>query len=200
LPHDLQPKLLRVLENGEYQRVGETQTRVSKARIIAATNRDLRQEIKGGRFRADLYHRLIGVHRPRPAMREMGNDRLLLLDHFRQRYADTRHIARHSPSMLQAAERCGLAYAFPGNVRELRNIVIRLTATPCPAQMRPPSKLLAEFDAADRVDRNTRPPKPTMVEPGRSGKQLPAIGTGSFAKQVSLESRRHAGRMGARLH
>ena len=58
LPPDLQPKLLRVLENGEYQRVGETQTRISRARIVTATNRDLRLEIKAGRFRADLYHRL----------------------------------------------------------------------------------------------------------------------------------------------
>jgi transcriptional regulator with GAF, ATPase, and Fis domain len=55
LPLDLQPKLLRVLENGEYQRVGETQTRISKARIITATNRDLRQETRAGRFRADLF-------------------------------------------------------------------------------------------------------------------------------------------------
>src|SRR5690606_6281254 len=58
LPLDLQAKLLRVLENGEYQRVGETQTRVSRARIVAATNRDLRHEVRAGRFRSDLYHRL----------------------------------------------------------------------------------------------------------------------------------------------
>jgi DNA-binding NtrC family response regulator len=58
LPLDLQPKLLRVLENGEFQRVGETQQRVSRARVIAATNRDLRKEVREGRFRADLYHRL----------------------------------------------------------------------------------------------------------------------------------------------
>src|SRR3954465_11686629 len=58
LPLELQAKLLRVLENGEYQRVGETQQRFSKARVIAATNRDLRQEIRKGNFRADLYHRL----------------------------------------------------------------------------------------------------------------------------------------------
>src|SRR6185436_5683045 len=57
LPLELQAKLLRVLENGEYQRVGETQKRVSNARVIAATNRDLRQEVRASRFRADLYHR-----------------------------------------------------------------------------------------------------------------------------------------------
>ena len=58
LPLELQPKLLRVLENGEFKRVGETQARFSNARVIAATNRDLREEVRAGRFRADLYHRL----------------------------------------------------------------------------------------------------------------------------------------------
>jgi len=60
LPADLQAKLLRVLENGEYQRVGETATRVSRARVVTATNRDLREEVRLGRFRSDLYHRLSG--------------------------------------------------------------------------------------------------------------------------------------------
>lgn len=87
LPSELQPKLLRVLENGEYQRVGETQTRTSKARIVAATNRDLRQEIKAGRFRADLYHRLSVFTVSVPPLRDMGRDRLLLLEHFRRLYA-----------------------------------------------------------------------------------------------------------------
>ncbi|MDQ5916395.1 MAG: hypothetical protein QG584_2289 [Pseudomonadota bacterium] len=126
LPLELQAKLLRVLENGEYQRVGETQTRRSQARIIAATNRDLRQEIRSGRFRADLYHRLsvfsIGV----PALRDMAEDRLLLLDHYRLFYAK---LARQPAFDLDAAARnLWLGYPFPGNVRELRNIVIRLTA------------------------------------------------------------------------
>ena len=76
LPVDLQAKLLRVLENGEYQRVGETQTRVSRARIVAATNRDLRQEIRQGRFRADLYHRLSVFSIAVPPLRELGEDRL----------------------------------------------------------------------------------------------------------------------------
>ena len=71
LPLDLQPKLLRVLENGEYQRVGETLRRQSHARIIAATNRDLRTEIREGRFRADLYHRLRFTLQV-PPLRELG--------------------------------------------------------------------------------------------------------------------------------
>ncbi|MBX6393423.1 MAG: sigma-54-dependent Fis family transcriptional regulator, partial [Burkholderiales bacterium] len=87
LPPELQAKLLRVLENGEYQRMGETQRRYSRARIIAATNRDLRQEIRKGRFRADLYHRLSVFTVTVPPLREMDDDKLLLLEHFRAFYA-----------------------------------------------------------------------------------------------------------------
>src|SRR6476659_1846817 len=87
LPAELQPKLLRVLENGEYQRVGETQTRVSRARIVAATNRDLREEVAHGRFRSDLYHRLSVFELVVPPLRELGDDRVKLLDHYRAIYA-----------------------------------------------------------------------------------------------------------------
>src|SRR3954471_24364177 len=87
LPAELQPKLLRVLENGEFQRVGETQTRVSGARIVAATNRDLREEVKRGRFRSDLYHRLSVFELLVPPLRELGEDKLRLLDHYRAIYA-----------------------------------------------------------------------------------------------------------------
>jgi two-component system nitrogen regulation response regulator GlnG len=125
LPLELQAKLLRVLENGEYQRVGETQTRVSRARIVAATNRDLREEVARGRFRSDLYHRLSVFELVVPALRELGEDRLKLLDHYRQLYASK---AGSQPFELDAGARARwLAYPFPGNVRELKNIVIRLT-------------------------------------------------------------------------
>jgi len=125
LPLELQAKLLRVLENGEYQRVGETQTRVSRARVVAATNRDLREEVARGRFRSDLYHRLSVFELVVPALRELGEDRLKLLDHYRALYAAK---AGSQPVELDAAARARwLAYSFPGNVRELKNIVIRLT-------------------------------------------------------------------------
>jgi two-component system nitrogen regulation response regulator GlnG len=125
LPAELQAKLLRVLENGEYQRVGETQTRVSRARIVAATNRDLREEVKQGRFRSDLYHRLSVFALLVPPLREMGDDRTRLLDYYRALYA-----AKNASQAFEfdaAARARWLAYPFPGNVRELKNIVIRLT-------------------------------------------------------------------------
>lgn len=166
LPHDLQPKLLRVLENGEYQRVGETQTRTSQARIIAATNRDLRQEIKAGRFRADLYHRLSVFSVTVPPLREMGNDRLLLLDHFRQRYAAQAHCQAFT--LDAAAEQLWLGYTFPGNVRELRNIVIRLTARRA-GQLVTSEQLIAEFDTSEPVDRNK------SSAPAVASQRLPAL-------------------------
>jgi DNA-binding NtrC family response regulator len=125
LPMDLQPKLLRVLENGEYQRVGETQTRVSRARIVAATNRDLREAVRQGRFRSDLYHRLSVFELDVPPLRDLGEDRLILLDYYRAVYAAKNGSAPFS--FDEGARARWLAYGFPGNVRELRNIVIRLT-------------------------------------------------------------------------
>ena len=107
------------------QRVGETQSRVSNARVIAATNRDMRQEIRNGRFRADLYHRLSVFTVAVPPLRELGDDKRLLLDHFRDFYA--RQAAVKTFDLEPKAMDLWLEYGFPGNVRELRNIVIRLT-------------------------------------------------------------------------
>jgi DNA-binding NtrC family response regulator len=125
LPLNLQSKLLRVLENGEYYRLGETQPRYSEARIIAATNRDLRDEVRAGRFRQDLYHRLSVLNIQVPPLRDRERDCLLLLDHFKQVYA----VNNNAPFELsREAEGALLDYSFPGNVRELRNIAIRLSA------------------------------------------------------------------------
>ena len=125
LPLELQAKLLRVLENGEYQRVGETQSRFSRARVIAATNRDLRQEIKKGTFRADLYHRLSVFTVSVPPLRDMDQDKIMLFDHFSDFYA--RQAGLPPVRLDESALNLWMAYTFPGNVRELRNIVIRLT-------------------------------------------------------------------------
>jgi DNA-binding NtrC family response regulator len=143
LPLEMQAKLLRVLENGEYQRVGETQRRVAHARVVAATNRDLRQEMRQGRFRADLYHRLSVLTVAVPPLRDMGRDRLLLLAHFRAEYAGQAGVAAFE--FDAEAERAWLAYPFPGNVRELRNIVIRLT-TKYAGQRLSAAELEPEFD------------------------------------------------------
>lgn len=143
LPLELQSKLLRVLENGEFQRVGETQSRTSNARVIAATNRDLRQEIKAGRFRVDLYHRLSVFTVQVPSLRDLGDDKRLLLAHFSGLYASQGGV---QPFRLDDnATALWMSYPFPGNVRELRNIVIRLT-TKHAGRLVDRDQLVAELD------------------------------------------------------
>jgi two-component system nitrogen regulation response regulator GlnG len=98
---------------------------VSRARIVAATNRDLREEIREGRFRSDLYHRLSVFTLTVPPLRDLGEDKVRLLDHYRTHYAAKAGAAPFS--LDESAMARWLAYRFPGNVRELKNIVIRLT-------------------------------------------------------------------------
>ena len=143
LPLELQAKLLRVLENGEYQRVGETQQRIARCRVIAATNRDLRREVNKGGFRADLYHRLSVFTLSVPPLRDMEGDKLVLLERFR-------HLAAAQAGTQAFELDAGAAqrwshYDFPGNVRELRNIVIRL-ATKYPGQRLSSAELEPELD------------------------------------------------------
>ena len=151
LPLEMQAKLLRVLENGEYVRVGETQTRKSKARIVAATNRDLRAEVRAGNFRSDLYHRLSVFAVKVPPLRELLDDSLILLEHFNTFYA--RETGQASFKLDDKAKNRWLGYHFPGNVRELRNIIIRLIAKYA-GQIVNELQLAAEFDLsrANEVD------------------------------------------------
>ena len=146
LPLELQAKLLRVLENGEYQRVGETQSRISNARVIAATNRDLRQEVRSGRFRPDLYHRLSVFSISVPPLRELGEDKVGLFEHYSSLYARQSNV---QPFKLDRKSlELWMQYGFPGNVRELRNIVIRLS-TKYPGETINSEQLLGELDWED---------------------------------------------------
>jgi len=141
MAYDLQAKLLRVLESGEFHRIGETHSIKSQARIIAATNKSLQQEVAQGNFRSDLFHRLSILKIHMPPVREREDDSLLLLQHFLQFYADS-----IKPIKLDAqATLSWKAYDFPGNVRELRNIVIRL-CTKYPDQTINNSQLQQEFE------------------------------------------------------
>jgi DNA-binding NtrC family response regulator len=146
LPLELQAKLLRVLENGEYQRIGETQTRKSRARIVAATNRDLRAEVRAGKFRSDLYHRLSVFTVKVPPLRELGEDKHLLREYFTAFYAN--QIAKAAFELDAKALSRWLDYVFPGNVRELRNIVIRLIAKYAGKTVKE-NELIAEFDLTE---------------------------------------------------
>ncbi len=123
-PLALQPKLLRVLENGEFYRLGETRPRIARARVVAATNRNLLEEIRADRFRHDLYHRLSVLTLTVPPLRERGADKLDLLEHFAAMYRES----LPGFTLSEQARARWMDYTFPGNVRELRNIVIRLGA------------------------------------------------------------------------
>ncbi len=149
-PLELQPKLLRVLENGEYYRLGETRARIADARVVAATNRDLLEEIRAGRFRHDLYHRLSVLTIEVPPLRDREGDGVILLEHFRGLYAGK---APHF-KLSEAARERWKSYPFPGNVRELRNIVIRLAAK-YPGQEVGLTELEAELDSQSEVDEQT---------------------------------------------
>ena len=141
LPLELQSKLLRVLETGEFYRVGETRVHYSQARIVTATNKVLSEEVSAGNFRADLYHRLSILHISLPPLRERNDDKLLLLEHFQRLYADT----LSAFSFDEEAGRIWNSYVFPGNVRELRNIVIRL-GTKYPDAVVTPEQLNDELE------------------------------------------------------
>ena len=145
LPLDLQAKLLRVLENGEYYRLGETQPRHSSARVLAATNKDIFAAIRNGEFREDLYHRL-GVLTVRvPSLNERNGDKHDLLLYFMQLVAEE----VTSFKLDDEALRLWNDYTFPGNVRELRNIIIRLSAK-YPGQTIKPEVLKREMSGLQR--------------------------------------------------
>jgi DNA-binding NtrC family response regulator len=120
---NLQAKLLRVLQERSFERVGASETVSVDVRVIATTNRDLSAEITAGRFREDLYFRLAVVPVMLPPLRERGDDVLELADHFLTNAADR---LNRGPFVLEPAARELLAgYAWPGNVRELQNIITR---------------------------------------------------------------------------
>ncbi len=117
----MQVKLLRVLESNEFQRVGGSETLHADARIIAATHRDLKEEMRQGRFRSDLYYRLKVVKIEIPPLRDRPDDVLVLAQHFLE-LANEQHGLQRRGFTVEAMRRLR-AHAWPGNIRELRNVV-----------------------------------------------------------------------------
>jgi len=123
IPLELQAKLLRVLQEGELERVGEERTRAVNVRIIAATNRDLRAEAEAGRFRQDLYYRLSVFPIELPPLRKRTEDIPLLAEHFLTLAA--RKLGRPKPRLTLANVQQLQRYRWPGNVRELQHVIER---------------------------------------------------------------------------
>lgn len=126
MPLDLQPKLLRFLQEGEVQPVGESQPLCVDVRIIASTNRDLEAEVRAGRFRADLLHRLKVISFEIPPLRERPEDIPLLLGFFLDRYS--RLPGNHSVQFSQDAVDYLSRYHWPGNVRQLSSLVLQMVS------------------------------------------------------------------------
>ncbi|KFE54474.1 nitric oxide reductase transcriptional regulator NorR [Pseudomonas syringae] len=123
LPLPVQAKLLRVLQSGQLQRVGSDQEHQVDVRIIAATNRDLAEEVRCGRFRADLYHRLSVYPLRVPPLRERGRDVLLLAGYFLEE--NRARMGLRSLRLTSEAQKLLLGYEWPGNVRELEHLISR---------------------------------------------------------------------------
>jgi anaerobic nitric oxide reductase transcription regulator len=123
LPLAIQAKLLRTLQNGEIQRLGSDRPRRVDVRVIAATNRNLREHVRDGSFRADLYHRLSVYPIPIPPLRERGNDVLLLAGRFLE--LNRARLGLRSLRLSVAAQDALRRYTWPGNVRELEHVISR---------------------------------------------------------------------------
>jgi NtrC-family two-component system response regulator AlgB len=123
LPIELQPKLLRLLQEREYERVGEAKSRRADVRVIAATNRALADEVKAGKFREDLFYRLNVITVALPGLRDRPADLARFAESYRKFFAARlgKKIAAFSPSVTQAFA----DYPWPGNLRELRNVIER---------------------------------------------------------------------------
>jgi two-component system response regulator HydG len=126
IPPATQVKLLRVLQEGEFERVGGTQTLKVDVRVIAATNRNLEEEVAAGRFRRDLFYRLNVIHMVIPSLRERGEDIPLLALYFLDKFCleNDRPPMGFSPEAMRALK----SYTWPGNIRELQNVVERAVA------------------------------------------------------------------------
>jgi len=127
IPLELQGKLLRVLQEGEYQRVGEEKVRKVDVRIISATNRDLGREVTAGRFREDLYYRINVFPFLLPPLRNRKEDIPLLVNHFLA--LTSRRLNRPKPRLTQFDIESLTQYDWPGNIRELQNVIERAVIT-----------------------------------------------------------------------
>lgn len=153
MPLELQPKLLRVLQEGEFERLGSTRTVKVDVRVIAATNRDLRQEVLARRFREDLYYRLNVFPLTIPSLRQRNEDIPLLAQHFMEKYA--RKMGRRNKSISEPTIKTLLEYDWPGNVRELEHVIERGVIT----STGPAFRLAEELRSSRRVDSSGEPLK-----------------------------------------
>src|SRR5918996_516980 len=165
LPLELQPKLLRVLQEQEIERVGSAHTRRVDVRLVAATNRDLAQMVDAGQFRADLYYRLHVFPVTLPPLRQRPEDIPLLVRHFVRHYAQ--QLRKRLDTVPAEALEALTRYSWPGNVRELQNVIER-----------------AVILAHDGVLRPVLPTWPQPLQPSRMGDRTLAEVQREYIEQV----------------
>ncbi|GEL68716.1 MULTISPECIES: sigma-54-dependent transcriptional regulator [Myxococcus] len=158
IPVEMQVKLLRAIQEGEFERVGGIKTTRVDVRLVAATNRDLQAEIEAGRFRKDLYYRLAVVPISLPALRERRSDIPMLARHFVEKY--NRRLNKKIEGIADDAMALLQGYAWPGNIRELENLIERvllfadgplITARDLPEPVRQGTSVQASTNLASAV-------------------------------------------------
>lgn len=174
IPLELQAKLLRVLQEGELERVGEERTRKVDVRLVAATNRDLRTEAEAGRFRQDLFYRLSVFPVEVPPLRKRKEDIPLLADHFLR--AAARRVGRPKLALTLAGAQRLQQYDWPGNVRELQHVVERAVIT----------------STGSRLNIELPAPPQAPTKPAKSGAEPEGIRTDAEIRRIEVENIRAA--------
>ncbi|HET9951206.1 MAG TPA: sigma-54 dependent transcriptional regulator [Candidatus Eisenbacteria bacterium] len=170
LPVGTQAKLLRFIEDRTFKRVGGSADLSVDIRIVTATNRDLEQVVREGRFRHDLFYRLKVVSVVMPPLRDRGDDVLLLMRHFLHYYSEK--FRKRFRGMTEDAEAIVRVYRWPGNVRELRNLLERVVLLEDDELLREdhlPAEMIAQYEAVPRALRDA------LVARGESDINLPTL-------------------------
>ena len=205
IPLDIQNKLLRVLQEKRYERVGDDRTRRADVRIVAATNRDLKKAVAAGRFREDLYYRLNVFPIQVPPLRERMDDIPLLAKHFVE--LSTRELKCAKPRLTRAAVTKLQSYDWPGNVRELRNVIERAVILarggalefdlPITGQPAPAARPSAQADSPAGSACSAQIPHRSRASTPRTRQPLAGVGSGQLENQ---RTRWRGGTFGREAH
>jgi anaerobic nitric oxide reductase transcription regulator len=184
LPLAMQSKLLRVLQSGEVQTVGEDQSRYVDVRVIAATNRDLKQEVAAGRFRADLYHRLSVYPLHVAPLKERDNDVILLAGFFIEQ--TSKKLAIKQLKLSSDTQLLLRQYDWPGNVRELEHVISR-AALKAKQQQWQQSIVTIEPEHCDIAKTAVAAPSPVAVNEQKTTRLSLKEATDAFSYQLIMQ-------------
>ena len=191
LPLDLQSKLLRVLQEGEFDPVGSSSAKKVNVRVLAATNRDLEKSVREGQFREDLFYRLNVFPLRLPPLRERGDDVVRLASTFACRFA-TKMGRTIAPLTADYARRLK-GYSWPGNVRELQNVIERAVITAIDGQLNLDRALPEATTTLSSFDR-TSEPSPGII---RTAKELEDLERGNIMRALDVANWKVSGEKGA---